>query len=66
MAIDTETKRRAVARLLPVADGSIDQYDRRQVAGVYPFGAAPAATGIKMDLCANLYFDTGGVTIIRL
>jgi hypothetical protein len=36
MAIDTENKRRSIARVLPVPDGNIiNQADRQQVAWIY-------------------------------
>jgi hypothetical protein len=35
MAIDTENKRRSVARILPLPDSDIDQADRQQVAWIY-------------------------------
>lgn len=35
MAIDTENKRRSIARILPIPDGNINQADRQQVAWIY-------------------------------
>lgn len=42
MAIDTETKRRSVLHVLPVADSAIGAEDRRVVAGGYWLAAAAA------------------------
>lgn len=35
MAIDTENKRRSIARVLPIPDSDINQADRQQVAWIY-------------------------------
>lgn len=35
MAIDTENKRRSIARVLPIPDSNIDQADRQQVTWIY-------------------------------
>lgn len=35
MAIDTENKRRSIARILPLPDSDINQADRQQAAWIY-------------------------------
>lgn len=42
MAIDSEDKRRSIAGIPPVPDGTISEEDRRRIAGYYYFPAEPA------------------------
>jgi hypothetical protein len=66
MAIDDEDKRRAAQStpwqpVLPTADGTIDQADRQQVAGVYPGVLAGEAAAPKGGLMLLSNHFNGGM-----
>lgn len=54
MAIDTENKRRSVALMLPLADGTISANDREQVAGLYS-GIDPGAASQIIGLVSAAF-----------
>ena len=58
MPIDSESKRRFVAGVLPKPDGTIDRGDRAHVAGIYR-GFWEESTSSDIELVVNVKLDSG-------
>jgi len=64
MAVDTENKRRSVAGLVPVADGTVSRVDSQQVAGFY-CGIAAGTPAVIVQLFVGLVARSGlGVGLV--